>query len=149
MYIFVTGSEAALYVSSFLLTAKYWYDVEGGWNHEAEIPWVQGRFEGVQQAPSKDGIVRVHHINHVEGYIPCAWILWCAKWGGQGYDPDGFNSFSVEVIERLCRLFELLFVIGQQEKDFSLTAIVDEDSGDVPPINVDGDNHGIGMWERS
>jgi hypothetical protein len=41
------------------------------------------------------------------------------------------------------------FFEGWKEKDFGLAAIVDEDSGNVPSIDVDGDNHGIGMWERS
>ncbi len=41
------------------------------------------------------------------------------------------------------------FFEGRQEEDFCLAAIVDEDFGDVPSIDVDGDDHGVGMLERS
>jgi hypothetical protein len=114
---------------------------------------MHGSLEGVQHAPFEDGIVRVHHINHIEGYIFRAQILWGAEWNGQSYDPDGFSSFAVEDIEGLHRLFELLSIIdhlskGRQEKDFGLPAIVDENFGDVSSVDVDGDDHSIGMWEQ-
>jgi hypothetical protein len=32
------------------------------------------RFEGVKRAPSKDGVVLIGHINHVEGYVLSAAI---------------------------------------------------------------------------
>jgi hypothetical protein len=38
VYVFVARSEALLYVSGILLTAKYWYDAKGGWDLKAEIP---------------------------------------------------------------------------------------------------------------
>jgi hypothetical protein len=62
----------------------------------------------------------------------------------------GSILFSVEAIEGLRRLLEMLFIVahlfeGRQEKDFCLTIIVDEDSGCVPSVDVDGDNHRIGM----
>jgi hypothetical protein len=41
------------------------------------------------------------------------------------------------------------FLEDCEEKDFSLTAIVDEDFGDIPSIDVNGDNHDVGVWERS
>jgi hypothetical protein len=153
VYIFVAGSEVLFYVSGFLLTTKYWYDTKGGWNLQAEIPWMQGGFEGIQQARSEDGIIWIQHINHVEGYIFYARILWGVEWHGQGFDPNRFNSFVAEALEGLHWLFELFSVVahfleGRQEKDFSLAAIVDKDFGYVPSIDVDGDNHDIGMWKR-
>jgi hypothetical protein len=30
-----------------------------------------------------------------------------------------------------------------------LAAVVDKDFGDIPSVDVDGDDHGVGMWERS
>jgi hypothetical protein len=35
------------------------------------------------------------------------------------------------------------------EKDFSLATIIDKDFGDVPSINVDGDDHGVCVGEGS
>jgi hypothetical protein len=35
-----------------------------------------------------------------------------------------------------------------REKDFDLATIIDEDFGDIPSVDVDGDNHGVGMWEQ-
>jgi hypothetical protein len=35
------------------------------------------------------------------------------------------------------------------EKDFGLAAVVDKDFGSVPSIDVDGDDHDVGMWEQS
>jgi hypothetical protein len=60
--------------------------------------------------------------------------------------------FPTEAIERLRRFFVLLsikthFVEGYEEKDFILATIIDEDFGDVPSIDVDGDNHGVYVGE--
>jgi hypothetical protein len=38
---------------------------------------------------------------------------------------------------------------GQQEKDFCLAAVVNEDFGNVPSVDVDGEDHGVDMRERS
>jgi hypothetical protein len=37
------------------------------------------------------------------------------------------------------------FLEGWEKKDLSLATIVDEDFGNVPSINVDGDDHGVDM----
>jgi hypothetical protein len=47
-HIFVARGEAMLDISGFLLTAEYYYYTESGWDLEAEVPWMQGVFEGVQ-----------------------------------------------------------------------------------------------------
>jgi hypothetical protein len=41
------------------------------------------------------------------------------------------------------------FVEGCEEEDFVLATIADEDFGDVPFVDVDGDDHSIGMGKRS
>jgi hypothetical protein len=79
-------------------------------------------------------------------------VLGGAKGHRQGDDPKRFNSFSVEAIEGLHRFFELLlikthFVASYEEKNFGLATIVNEDFGDVPSIDVDGDDHGIYVGE--
>jgi hypothetical protein len=65
-------------------------------------------------------------------------------------DPDWFNSFSAEAIEGLRRFFELFsvknhFFEGCEEKDFVLASIVNEDFGDIPSVDVDSDDHGVGV----
>jgi hypothetical protein len=44
-------------------------------------------------------------------------------------------------------LIETHFVEGCEEKDFSFTTIIDEDFGDVPSIDIDGDDHGVYVGE--
>jgi hypothetical protein len=46
-------------------------------------------------------------------------------------------------------LVETHFFEGREEKDFGLASIVDEDFGDMPSIDVDSDDHGVGMGKRS
>jgi hypothetical protein len=41
------------------------------------------------------------------------------------------------------------FFKGCEEENFGLAAIINEDFGNVPFVNVDGDDHGIGMRERN
>jgi hypothetical protein len=41
------------------------------------------------------------------------------------------------------------FLEGRQQKDFGFADVVNEDFANIPSINVDGENHSIGMWERS
>jgi hypothetical protein len=40
-------------------------------------------------------------------------------------------------------LIETHFVEGCEEKDFGLAAIVNENFGNIPLVDVDGDDHGI------
>jgi hypothetical protein len=98
--------------------------------------------------------VRVQHVNHVESCVLCARVYWGTKGNKQCYDSNGVNSLALEAIEGLCRLLEPLLVIahileGRQEKDFCLAAIVNEDFGNVPSVDVDGEDHGVDMRERS
>jgi hypothetical protein len=154
MYVFVVRGEVMLNILDVLLIVEYCYDVKGGWDFEAEIPWMQGGFEGVQQTPSKDSIVWVQLVNHIKGYIFYARILWGAKQNRQGYNSDELDSFSSKTINGLRRLFKLLLVVahfleGRQQKDFGLAAVVNEDFGNISSVNVNGENHSIGMWKRS
>jgi hypothetical protein len=43
---------------------------------------------------------------------------------------------------------ETYFVEGCEEEDFSLATIIDEDFGDIPSVDVDGDDHGIYVEEQ-
>jgi hypothetical protein len=44
-------------------------------------------------------------------------------------------------------LIKTHFVKGRKEKDLGLATIIDEDFGDVPSVDVDGDNHGVYVGE--
>jgi hypothetical protein len=44
-------------------------------------------------------------------------------------------------------LIETHFVEGCEEKDFSFATIINEDFGDVPSIDIDGDDHGVYVGE--
>jgi hypothetical protein len=52
----------------------------------------------------------------------------------------------------LHQFFELFLVIthlfeGCEKENFGLVTIVNKDFGNVPSVDVDGDNHGIGVRE--
>jgi hypothetical protein len=72
MHIFMTEREAFLNISGVFLAAKNRYDAEGGWNLEAEISYVQSNFEGIDEASSKDGVVRIEHVDNIKGDVFCA-----------------------------------------------------------------------------
>jgi hypothetical protein len=48
MHVLVPWSETTLNISYFLLTIKYGYYTEGGWDFKAKVYWMQGSFESVQ-----------------------------------------------------------------------------------------------------
>jgi hypothetical protein len=103
-------------------------------------------------ASSEDGVVRIDHVDDVKSYELNARVLGDAKTHRQGDDPDRFNSFFTKAIEGLHLFFELLlikahFVEGCKEKDFRLATVINEDFGDVPSIDVDGDDHGVCVGE--
>jgi hypothetical protein len=59
----------------------------------------------------------------------------------------------IKAVEGLHRLFELFSIIphflkSREKKDFCLAAIVDEDFDNVSSIDVDGDDHSVGVQER-
>jgi hypothetical protein len=66
----------------------------------------------------------------------------------------GSILYSAEAIEGLRRFFELLLIIayffkGCEEENFGLIAILNEDFGNVPSVDVDGDDHDIGIGKQS
>jgi hypothetical protein len=76
--------------------------------------------------------------------------FWGAKQDGQCYYSDKIDSCDAEAIKGLHRLFELLlahFFEGRQKEYFYLAAIVDKDSRNVQFINVDDEDHSIGLGE--
>jgi hypothetical protein len=81
-------------------------------------------------------------------------VLQGAEWNRQCYDSDWLNHLASEAIGGFRWLFEMLLVIahfleGRQEKNSYLAAIVNMDFGNIPSIDVDGENHGVGMEEWS
>jgi hypothetical protein len=83
---------------------------------------MQGRFESVEDASPKNGIVGVENVNNIKSDVIHVRVLW-------GDDPDWFNSFPTEAIKGLHRFLELFSVKtylfkGCKEKDFGLAAIV-------------------------
>jgi hypothetical protein len=82
MHIFMTACKALLDVSSFFLAAKNRYDSKGGWNFEAKISWVQDSYESIEEASSKDDVVRIEHVNNIKGDAFGARVLWGSKGNG-------------------------------------------------------------------
>jgi hypothetical protein len=72
---------------------------------------MQGNFESIENASSKDGVIRVEHVNDVKGDVLCAGVLRGTKGNMQGYYSDWFDSFAAKAVEGLPRFFELLLVI--------------------------------------
>jgi hypothetical protein len=73
---------------------------------------------------------------------------------GSVMTPTGSIFSPTEAIEGLNRFFELFpvethFFEGCEEKDFGLASIINEDFDDVPSVDVDSDDHGVGMGKRS
>jgi hypothetical protein len=71
---------------------------------------MQGGFENVQEAPSKDSIIWVWHVNNIESDVFGVRIFWSAKGHQECDSPDQFDSFPTEAIEGLRQFFELLSV---------------------------------------
>jgi hypothetical protein len=82
MHIFVAGCEALLDIPGILLTTNNGYNSEGGQNLEAEIAWVQGSFESIEEASFKDGIIGVEHVNDIKGDVLCVRVLRGTEWHG-------------------------------------------------------------------
>jgi hypothetical protein len=115
---------------------------------------MHGSFKSIQQPSSENGIVGAQHSKDIEGHVLYSWVFHGAKRNMHGYDPNWLNSFVTKAIDELCWLFQLLLVIthffGRPKKeDLSLDVIVDEDFGNIPSVDVDSEDHGVGMWERS
>jgi hypothetical protein len=36
---------------------------------------MQGSFESVRQPSSEDGIIGIEHVDDIEGYVLCSWVL--------------------------------------------------------------------------
>jgi hypothetical protein len=74
--------------------------------------------------------VGVCHVDNIEGDIFGVGIFGSVEGHWECDDPNWFNSFSVEAIERLRWFFKLFlvkvhFVEGCKEENLSLTAVVD------------------------
>jgi hypothetical protein len=69
---FYDWARGLLDIYGVFLAVKNRYDFKGGWNFEAEISRVQGRFKSIEEASSKDGVVRIKYVNHIKGDVFCA-----------------------------------------------------------------------------
>jgi hypothetical protein len=72
---------------------------------------MQSSFKSIEETSSKDGIIRVEHVNDIERNVLCVRVLQGTKGNRYGYDINCLNSFSAEDIQGLHQFFELLSVI--------------------------------------
>jgi hypothetical protein len=77
--VLVTWCEALLNISSFLLAAKDSYDSKSCWYFGAQVCRMQSSFECIQESPSKDGVIWVRHVDHIEGDVFSAGFLGVPK----------------------------------------------------------------------
>jgi hypothetical protein len=108
MHALVIWCEGLLNISSFLLAAEDSYDSQSCWYFKAQVCRMQSSFECIQESPSKDGVIWVHLVNHVEGDVFGAGVLGSAKGHWECDGSDGLDSFSAKAVERLRRFPELL-----------------------------------------
>jgi hypothetical protein len=108
MHILMAWCETLLNICGFLLTVEDGYDSKSCLYFEAQICQVQDSFECIQEAPSKDSIIRVCYVDHIKGNVFSSGILRCAEGHRKCDGSDRFDSFSTEAIERLRQFFELL-----------------------------------------
>jgi hypothetical protein len=100
----------------------------------------------------KNGVVWICHIYDIKGDVFSAGVHGSAEGYWERDCSDWFDSFTVEAVEGLRCLFELLlveahFIEGCWEKDFGLVAVVSKDFGYILSVDADCNNHGISMWE--
>jgi hypothetical protein len=75
-----------------------------------QICQVQGSFKCIQEAPSKDSVMWVLHVNDIEGDVFCEGIFLGAIGYWEYDDSDQFDSFPGETIEGLRRFSELFLI---------------------------------------
>jgi hypothetical protein len=101
MHILMAWCETLLNICAFLLTVEDGYDSKSCLYFEAQICQVQDSFECIQEAPSKDSIIRVCYVDHIKGNVFSSGILRCAEGHRKCDGSDRFDSFPTEAIERL------------------------------------------------
>jgi hypothetical protein len=91
---------------------------------------VNGCLKLVDGAPAHNGVVRIHHIDDIEGHLLTLGIGCYTEGERQFYFADGKCALAAETIQRVVRRLEKVVayahaVEGMEENDVCLTAIVD------------------------
>jgi hypothetical protein len=91
---------------------------------------VNGCLKLVDRAPAHDGVVRIHHIDDIKGYLLTSGIGCYTERERQLYFTDRESALAVETIQWVVRRLEQAMayahaVEGMAENDVCLTAIVD------------------------
>jgi hypothetical protein len=91
---------------------------------------VNGCLKLVDRAPAHDGIVRIHHIDDIKGYLLTSGIGCYTEGERQFYFADRKSALAAETIQWVVRRLEQAVayahaVEGKGENDVFLTAIVD------------------------
>jgi hypothetical protein len=91
---------------------------------------VNGWLKLVDGAPAHNGVVRIHHIDDIEGYLLTSGIGCYTEGERQFFFVDGKSAIAAKVIQRVNRRLEQVVayahaVEGMEENDVCLTAIVD------------------------
>ena len=91
---------------------------------------MNGRFKLVDGAPTHDGVVRIHHIDDIKGYLLTSGIGCYTEGERQLYFADWKSALAAETIQWVVRRLEQAVayahaVEGMEENDVCLTAIVD------------------------
>lgn len=91
---------------------------------------MNGCLKLVDRAPAHDGVVRIHHINDIKGYLLTLGIGCYTEGERQLYFTDWKSALAAETIQWVVRRLEQAMayahaVEGMEENDVCLTAIVD------------------------
>jgi hypothetical protein len=110
VHVFTSWSEALLYISGFLLTAEHGYNSKNLWYFKTQVCQVQSSFECVQKGSSKDGIIWVCHVDHIEGDVFGVGVIGSVEGYWECDSSNRLDSFPAEAIERLQEVPELLLI---------------------------------------
>jgi hypothetical protein len=91
---------------------------------------VNGCLKLVDGAPAHDGVVRIHHVDDIEGHLLTSGIGCYTEGERQLYFADGKRALAAEAIQWIVRRLEQAVayahaVEGMEENDVCLAAIVD------------------------
>jgi hypothetical protein len=91
---------------------------------------MNGCLKLVDGAPAHNGVVRIHHIDDIEGHLLTSGIGCYTKGEGQLYFADGKRALAAEAIQWVVRRLEQAVayahaVEGMEGNDVCLAAIVD------------------------
>jgi hypothetical protein len=73
------GCKTLFYISCIFLASMDGNNVQRSWYLKTKISLIECDFKGVEQTSTKDGVVRVVHVDHIEGDIFSSCILEAAE----------------------------------------------------------------------